>query len=595
MGQKLANTILFLTFGGLSTSCSSPKVLPKNQISSEKEVETKIEPIKSGPTLPKLENGLIDQAVALGLENIKSTHNYIVDWNGDGVEDLVILPEYYGPARFFEFKNGPKLNKFVEATYNPFGEVTRASFMAFADFNKDGLLDVVLGTLNQKTELNKDPLRLFIAKKIKGRISYQLKKDAFPSKIMPISSIGLIDFNMDGLLDIFVGNWFDLQKQGNKSAPDRLYQAKDDGLSFIDNSALLVDEHNYSDDLNIYPHATPTFGVNICDADQNGYPDIATAASSGYGNRLWLNLKDKSVNDSEESEEREFKDYGEQSKFAHDLEGAFSPLGGGNSFYALCHDYNNDGAIDFAIGELFHSYDTETRDRSAILTGISANFPPEYLRTEYHMDDGTGTWNQGDRRAVWVDINFDHNTDLLVENSGFPPKSRLVAFDQDESHAFADLAKDMGIDIVNPSGIATGDFNRDGRPDIFVGQVSIRNADIDPKLYVFENQYPWNGKRVVKIKLRGSKANYHGLGATVILNTDQGRYTKNVSYIDGGLPSQNSEGLFFGLAKGEKVKNVEVRWPYLKKDRSGRKYPYRKTYPLKNNFKTFKEVILKDF
>ncbi len=574
---------------GLITSCSGLDINKEAHTSPSMKKKVKVEkaPLNTGPTMPKTSGAFVDVTESLGLSHTKSAHNYIVDWNGDGRDDLVVLPEYYGTPIFYRYDE--KTKKFIQSKHNPFGKVTRTSFMAFVDFNRDGLLDVVLATLNQRTELNKDPLRLYIAKKKKGSIHYELKADAFPKKILPISSLGLFDFNMDGLIDIYVGTWFDFQKKGNKSAPDRLYQATKDGLSFVDASAHLEGEHKYDSDLKAYPHAVPTYGVQACDVDQNGYPDIATASSSGYSNRLWLNLKEIKSGD------RIFKDFGEKSKFAHDLEGAYSPLGGGNSFYSLCHDYNNDGLIDFAVGELFHSYDTESRDRSSILSGMKNSFPPQFLRTEYHMDDGTGSWNQGDRRAVWIDYNFDSYTDLIVENSGFPPKSRLIAFDQDQNHSFADLSKDIGIDVVNPSGIATGDFNGDGRPDLFVGQVSIRNASIQPRLYIFENQFDWNKKKVLKVILRGKKANYHGLGATVVMKTNLGTYTKIVSYLDGGLPSQNSEGLFFGLQGSEIIKNIEVRWPYLKKDKSGSVYPFRKSYQVSSKFKRFKEVTLRDF
>lgn len=580
---------------GLSSSCSGPEVktVPKKLASAKKEPlpAAKSSPVVCGPTNPHKVGGYVDVAAKLGLEKVKSTHNYIVDWNGDGIEDLVILPEYYGSAEFYLYNK--KRKKFTKVNYNPFGEVTRSSFMAFADFNRDGLRDVVLATLNQKTELNKDPLRLYYAKKVGKRIKYTLAPSAFPNTIYPVSSLGISDFNMDGVLDIYVGNWYDFQKGGNKSAPDRIFfgEIKEKKLHFVDHSADLGAEHKFDSDLNIFPNATPTFGTSVCDLDQNGFPDILTASSGGYSNHLWLNRKDK-VKD---SKARVFMEYGVKAKLAHDNEGAYSPLGGGNSFYAICQDYNNDGAVDVAVGELFHSYDTESRDRSAILTSTSRNFPPKFLRTEYHMDDGTGSWNQGDRRAVWIDYNFDSYTDLIVENSGFPPKSRLVAFDQDASHAFADLAKDLGIDIVNPSGVVSADFNQDGKPDLIVGQVSIRNAEIKPRLYAFENQLPWHGKRVLKIILKGKKANVHGLGATVFVFTNRGSYMKNMSLVDGGLPSQNGEGLYFGLAPGEKVMSIEVRWPFLKKDRSGRLYPYRKTYKVSDHFKHFKQMTLSDF
>src|SRR5690606_25169990 len=185
-----------------------------------------------------------------------------------------------------------------------------------------------------------------------------------------------------------------------------------------------------------------------------------------------------------------FEDYGDESGYAQDYDGHFQPRGGGNSFYAVCADYNNDGIMDIAKGELFHSYDPESRDRSAILSGSSLGFPPKFIRTEYHRDDGSGNWSQGDRRGVWGDLNLDGLIDLVVENSGFPPKSRLVFFEQQPNHAFEDKAEIYGLNIVNPTGTVTLDWNRDGKLDLLVGQNSLRTEAITPKLYAFENVFP---------------------------------------------------------------------------------------------------------
>jgi len=404
---------------------------------------------------------------------------------------------------------------------------------------------------------------------------------------MPTSSISLIDVNLDGLLDVFAGNWFDNTKRVPRPAPDRIFLAVEKGLKWQDASYLLESELQYDKGLEVYTNATATYGTSICDIDDNGYADILSASSSGRSNKVWLNFEDK------KNKDRILKDYAKVLGLASDREGSFDKRGGGNSFYQLCTDYNNDGLFDVAVGELIHSYDPETRDRSAILTGSNPSFPPQFIRTEYHKDDGSGSWSQGDRRAIWSDFNFDGYVDLLVENSGFPPKSRFIAFEQGSDHSFGDRAKDFGIDVMNPSGSIVIDYNRDGRPDLFVGQVSIRNSSIAPRLYAFKNNFAWGKKRIVKIILRGKKANYHGIGASVTLKTNKANYKRVVDFSYGGLPSQNQEGLWLGIGENEIPLEVEVRWPLAKKDRLGRSYPLRRVYKLRNlSFKKSISIIL---
>ena len=99
----------------------------------------------------------------------------------------------------------------------------------------------------------------------------------------------------------------------------------------------------------------------------------------------------------------------------------------------------------------------------------------------------------------------------------------------------------------------------------------------------------------MKINLKGKRANAHGIGALVNLKTNQGSYTRIHDPSYGPLNSQNQFGLWFGLKKDETPIEVEVRWPLEKKTKSGRKYPFRKTYHLKGKkIKFFKEVTLKE-
>lgn len=68
----------------------------------------------------------------------------------------------------------------------------------------------------------------------------------------------------------------------------------------------------------MFSNARPTFGASICDVDGNGYMDILTVSSSGYDNKLWLNLFDK------KKESRVFVNYGQETGYAEDIEKSFS-------------------------------------------------------------------------------------------------------------------------------------------------------------------------------------------------------------------------------------------------------------------------------
>ena len=442
-------------------------------------------------------------------------------------------------------------------------QTIRANFLAFADFDKDGIKDVIVATFNQKTELSPSPLLLFQGYLQQGQ--YKLKKvpRSFPPHTDPVSSLALLDYDLDGYLDVYVGNWYDGRRNPTRPMPDRLY--KGNAFSFEEQTQLLDGELKYQSSHEHYPNARPTSGTSVCDINRDGFPDILTANTSGFGNRLWLS----------QGSGNGFKDIGETSGYAFDQEGAFATRGGGNSTFSKCADYNNDGIMDIAIGEIVMSYENNQRDTSGILTGFSANPPLKFIRKNYYRDDGSQLNHRGDRRGVWLDYNNDGLIDLLIDNSGFPPHSRLVLFQQESDHGFLDKSKQLGVDILNPSSSISIDFDNDGNMDIISGQVATRNQEVRKRIYVFKNTHSIEGN-VYRFHLRGHQANKEGLGGTVIFRSNKRFYQQAVENLYGPFPGQNEEGVRFALPPDEKFEYIEVHWPLIRQS-----FPVVKRYPIK--------------
>jgi hypothetical protein len=540
-------------------SCSSNEL---DEPSKEKLVESLkgLESFKSppkrtarlipGPTASKQNSNFLDFTEKWGLAGIKAISLYAVDFNGDGYTDLVSIPSYYGIAHFYQYDPIKKKFKGVDS---PLPKDVRASFLIFFDRNNDGLEDVIAGTLNQKTQLSLRPLRLFMATKTKNGVSYRERTKVFPKDNLPTASLGLIDFDLDGDLDLFQANWYKtVGNEQTRPLPDRLL-LNDKGL-YKNVGNLLGGEYRQNKNRQ-YVNARPTFGASICDMNQDGYADILTSSSSGFGNKLWINLYN------EKTKFREFVDYAPEFKTASDNQGAWSKTGGGNSFFSLCGDYNNDGIMDLVLGEQWHPYDSENRDRSSFLTGSSHTRSLKFIRTEFFkVGDEEARRSHSHRRGVWIDYNNDGLTDLLVDDSGHPPDSRLMLLEQHQDHSFSGVGKASGIDILNPSGTIVLDVDRDGRLDVISGQTTLRNDRIENRLYAFKNVSDVKGNNSVRFFLKGQKSNIHGIGSTVLLRAGSHKQRKWVSYSYGHMPSQNERGLHFGLGK-RTPDHVEVLWP----------------------------------
>uniref|UniRef100_UPI00356496B5 FG-GAP repeat domain-containing protein n=1 Tax=Halobacteriovorax sp. TaxID=2020862 RepID=UPI00356496B5 len=497
---------LVLSSALLFTGCSSLKKIPKLFKEEKTVVKRKVVEVPAGPSLEGSGSYFKDITKEVGLEGEVATHIYAVDFDGDGHTDIVTLPLFYSRPKFFRYI--PKTKKYKETTYNPFGKVVRASYLTFFDFDRDGMLDVLAGTLNQKSALAEEPLKVFRAKKIKGKIQYQQMTSSKKREARPTSSISLLDYNLDGYIDLFEANWLDYSKSSPKSSPDRLYMGMKN-FDYKEVSYLLEDEARFSKANNAYVNAKPTFSSSTCDLDQNGFPDILTSSSGGHANKMWMNRYDSKHKD------RTFKNFADEAGFDHDSFGMLNPRGGGNSLYSLCTDYNNDGVMDILVGEVSHSFDSENRDKSSFLTGSRREFPPKFLRSEYIQDSGRRVWSQSDKRSVFADFNNDGLIDILVENSGYPPYTRLIYFTQRADHGFEDIAKDAKIDILNPSGVVTLDIDRDGRMDFITGQSNVRKADLARRIYVYKNISPREGRKSIRVYLDGVKSNTHGWGAMI--------------------------------------------------------------------------------
>jgi hypothetical protein len=547
-----------------SFGCSTHKTTPP--ASTTKADKPQVSPTEqeiSGPPTWHKRAGLVmlDVTEKVGLQNVSAVHWYAVDFNHDGATDLIALNDFYAIPDFYLFNR--KNKKFELMVTSPLPKNFYASFIVVEDFDNDQVLDLILVTLHQKTDFEPIPMvflkgEIYVEKQKKKNIRYH---EITPSPLsilgLPTSAVSVIDFNLDGHLDLFLANWYSPESQGKASTPDLLFMGNGK-WEFKNASHLLYLEDAKADSGTQFLNARPTFGSSTCDINQDGRIDILTTSSNGFNNKLWINHYNRTRN------QFSFQDLGEESQYAKDLRGRNLLTGGGNSFFSGCADYNSDGLVDVFVGEQTFFHDHENVDRSSVLTGSVKGFVPTFLRTEYSYGESVQGQHQGDRRAVWVDLNFDGRIDLLVENSGFPPHSRLVYFEQQPDRSFVNRAMEIGIDLINPAGIVTLDYNQDGKMDVLSGQTSVRDGKIQKRVWLFENKMSVPaGSLRFRVLLKGQKKNLNAVGASVSLVSNRETKWQFYEFSQGSLPSKNEVALFFALAPDENPLYFEVLWPKM--------------------------------
>jgi hypothetical protein len=275
------------------------------------------------------------------------------------------------------------------------------------------------------------------------------------------SGVGLLDYDNDGWLDIYLVNGSTFDALDGKEEPPHaaLFHNNHDG-TFTDVAA----------------HAGVTndrwgYGVSVADFDNDGWPDIYVG---NYGkNRLYHNNHDGT-----------FTDIAEKAGVAL---GNWSP---GSTW----GDYDGDGLLDLYVTGYVH-FDRDNLPIAGTKAvgyaqcqyrGASVNCGPRGLKGEpdhLFRNNGDNTFTDVTVKAgvedkdayygfaaIFVDINNDGKPDLVVGNDSEPNFLYINKGDgtfEDDSYVSGFALNKDGREIAS-MGIAAGDYENNGEIDFFV-------------------------------------------------------------------------------------------------------------------------------
>ena len=274
------------------------------------------------------------------------------------------------------------------------------------------------------------------------------------------SGVGLLDYDNDGWLDIYLVNGSTYDAMSGKSTPPKaaLFHNNHDG-TFT----------NVAEKAGVTNDRLGT-GVAIADFDNDGWPDIYV---SNFGkNRLYHNNHDGT-----------FTDVAEKAGVA---------LGNWSSG-ATWGDYDGDGRLDLFVPGYLH-YDlanppapgTKAVNFSQCqFRGVNVMCGPRGLRGEpdhlFH-NNGDGTFTDVSEKAgvsdkngyygmssVFIDLNNDGKPDLLVTNDSTPNYLYINKGDgtfDDDSYASGYALNENGRETAS-MGVATGDYRNNGLIDVY--------------------------------------------------------------------------------------------------------------------------------
>jgi hypothetical protein len=471
----------------------------------------------------------------------------VFDYNNDGLLDIFFTNGAEIPS--LEKSNPSFHNKlFRNNGDGTFTDVTEKSGLAgvgysmgvaAGDYDNDGFVDLYVTGFNCNQLFHNNGDGTFTDRTEKAGVSGVLKR----SKPWSVAA-GWIDYDNDGLLDLFVVNYLDYSlstahscKTGNivdycspdeyRGTPNILYRNNGDG-TFTD----------VSQQSHISQYLGKGMGVAFADYDGDGFTDIFVSNDS-IPNFLLHNNGDGT-----------FTDVALLAGVAYNENGK-AVAGMGTDF----RDIDNDGMPDIFLtamyGDSFPLYRNPGKGQFEDVTettGIAA-------MTSRFTAWGTGIF----------DFDNDGNKDIFAAGSAILDNSMEVnhkpyplpnfLYRNLGNMRFKDVSGEAGASFSVPAahrGAGFGDLNNDGKIDIVV---TVLNGE--PQLLMNRSQ---NHNHWIILKLVGVADNRDGLGTRVKITTANGvQYNQATTAV--GYNSSSDKRVYFGLQNATLVDQIELVWP----------------------------------
>ncbi len=412
--------------------------------------------------------------------------------------------------------------------------------------------------------------------------------------------VSLVDFNGDGLLDMFIASDLGLTRVFENLGEMRFRDVTFDlGLN-LGGRGMLGVWADYDNDRRLDLFTASTTICRMFRQMDAGYFDDRTKALRISGQArvtaaLWADVdldgfvdlylaRFDSTNVFYRNQQGEqFIDVigytGANDPYTKAMGGAFADIDNdGDPDLYLVHDnfepsrlYINDGKGNFrqraeaagvdyrshSMGAVFGDFDND-----GFLDLYTSNIDTNYIF--FNNQDGTFSNTTefsgvGNRGMAWstslLDFDNDGLLDIYVANtSSFAPKSDNKLFRNLGGRRFEDVTEQAGVSSWEEGyGCATGDLNNDGFMDIV-----LTNDQNSGALEIYLN----NGGEgnYLQFELEGVRSNVAAIGARVTLYAGGGMQIREVSGGSGWL-SQDSPVQHFGLGRLEQADSVVVRWP----------------------------------
>lgn len=445
------------------------------------------------------------------------------DVDGDGWPDLLATRTHGRPLLYRNQGDGT----FVDVSVaSGIAMSVATSGAAFGDFDNDGDQDLFLATLGDTRwwfYLN-DGFGFFTEAALERGVAVQSESQHSGT------SVAVADYDLDGWLDIFVGEWRTTLGMGDVPSHARLLHNRGaDQPGWFDDVTATAGV-SLDDVWSVVDTAAGVYGFapGFADLDADRWPDLVVASDFGCS-RLFWNAGDGT-----------FVDGTSSANVGLDENGMGSTVG----------DFDLDGDLDWFVtaitrpgqppGNKLYRYDgLRVFHDTAAAQGVAA-----------------GGWGWG---ATFFDPDNDGDLELMMTGGWYFTdhiQEPNLLWRNDGGAYAAEIAAAAGIgDISQGRGVVVLDYDADGDEDLYVAN----NFEV-PFLYRNDtgNQHDW-----LRVRAVGTTSNRDGIGARVSVHVTPTSPTL-VEEIGSAahFMAQSERVAHFGLGWGDDpIAQVEVYWP----------------------------------
>lgn len=439
----------------------------------------------------------VTNIASIGLPNTLSESLAWGDYDNDGDEDLYITNK--GENRLYR-NDGNDIFTDVTDIAGVGGDLFSVG-TAFGDLDNDGDLELYVVNF----EKGKDNLYRNDGPNEDGHYTFtDITLDAGVTIDRSSRGISFIDFDLDGMLDIYI----------NGIGEDIFYH-NDGDLKFTEVGSQVGMDNTLGAGV----------GVVATDCNNDGWPDIYNGNRSNDLSNLFINNKGVFVD--------------------HAVQAGIDASGLGMG--VLSFDYDNDLDMDLYWTTWPGDSAEPVKNRLYENQGNGTSFID--MAPETGTEDALGwgiSCNAGD-------IDNDGWMDFFVTNGADSSSTANVLFHNLNGEKFEDITTVLGGADWDGRGVAFADYDNDGDLDICL----TGGPNHETKLWRNDTEL---NRHWIKIKLIGEASNKSAIGARVEVST---RSMKTVQEVSGGAGrgSFNSLPLEFGLDGAEMIDIITVHWP----------------------------------